>query len=832
LLSLTQNPLFHLDRSNLMALEKNYKPAEIEPRLDSFWQENNLYHFDRSGTGPVYSIDTPPPTVSGNLHLGHVYSYSHADFMARYQRMRGKRVYYPMGFDDNGLPTERLVEKRFGITAAGVGREAFIRKCLEVSEEAEKEYRALWQRLGLSIDWRYTYRTIDRAARRISQLSFLHLLRAGLAYRRAAPAIWCPECRTAVAQAELDDLERQTEFVTIPFILEDGKSLPVATTRPELLAACVAVFVHPADMRYMHLIGQEVITPYFAQRIPVIADAGADPEKGTGAVMCCTFGDQTDMAWWHKHHLPLIEAIDTGGKMTAVAGPLVGMSVGEARKEIKRRLDAAGLILERKATAQSVRVHERCDTPVEIVMSAQWFIRLLDRKERLLELGEQVRWHPEGMGGRYRAWVEGLSWDWALSRQRVFGVPFPVWICRACGAVTAAEEADLPLDPAAASPARPCACGGTDFAPDLDVMDTWATSALSPQIAGRWLEDKDLYSQVAPFSLRPQAHDIIRTWAFYTLLKSELHFAALPWRDVLISGWGLAGEGMAKISKSRGGGPAAPLEMIQRTSADALRYWAASTGPGKDAVINEEKIQMGLRLATKLWNVARFAEPFLTGQGMLERPADGLTAADCWILAELNAAIRAATAALETYEYAQAKSAAENFFWAGLADNYLEMAKQRLYSGEGPGYAAARFTIQTVLRGVVKLFATFLPYVTEAVYLELFAATEGCRSVHRSAWPEPEEFPAEEYALNAGRRLVAVLSAARRFKTERKIGLASALKRLQLGTLDPDLAELLRRAEADLISAARAEKVEILTTVDPDLTVLYADDRVTAAIEI
>jgi valyl-tRNA synthetase len=814
-----------------MALEKNYNPAEMEPRLQAFWQENGVYNFDREAEKPVYSIDTPPPTVSGNLHLGHVYSYSHPDFMARFHRMLGYNVYYPMGFDDNGLPTERLVEKRYGVTVAGVGRDAFIRRCLDVSAEAVKEYRALWERLGLSIDWRHTYRTIDAPARRIAQLSFLRLLQTGRAYRRSAPTIWCPECRTAVAQAELDDLERTTEFVILPFGLPNGEVLPIATTRPELLAACAAVFVHPEDTRYTGLVGQNVRVPFYGQPVKVIADGGADPQKGTGAVMCCTFGDQADMGWWHKHNLPLVEAIDRDGCMTSAAGPLVEMRVPAARKEIKRLLAEKNLILERTPSGQSVRVHERCDTPVEIVLSAQWFIRALDLKDRMLELGEEVNWHPDGMRGRYRAWVEGLSWDWAVSRQRAYGIPFPVWTCRACGAVIAAGEDELPVDPQERTPSQPCACGGMEFEPDPDVMDTWATSSLSPQIAGGWLEDPVLYQQVFPFSLRPQAHDIIRTWAFYTLLKSELHFGCVPWTDVLISGWGLAGEGMGKISKSKGGGPAAPLEMLQRYSADALRYWAASSSPGKDAIINEEKIQMGSRLVMKLWNAARFAERFLAGQEIFTRPPD-LSPADRWILSELQDLVIESSAALKNYEYAQAKSAIENFFWMALTDNYLEMAKQRLYAGAGAGFETARYALQTVLLTVVKLLAPFLPFICEAIYRELFAAAEGCISVHRSNWPTPDSGLRAAGASAFGERLIGVVTAVRRYKTEVKIGLASSIKRVQLATLDPNLAELLYDARPDLTSATRSEMIDVVARIEPGLIVLQEDQVLAIAIEV
>jgi valyl-tRNA synthetase len=377
-----------------MALPKHYHPNAVEPRLQSYWQEAGVYHFDPGAEGPVYSIDTDPPTVSGHLHLGHAYSYSHTDFMARFWRMNGFNVFYSMGYDDNGLPTERLVERRLGVTAIDVGRKAFIGKCLEVGVEEEKNYEALWQRLGLSIDWRYTYRTIDELSRRTSQLSFLDLYRKGLAYRREAPAIWCPECRTAIAQAELNDLERESEFVTLASCLEDGSTLPIATTRPELLPACVAVFVHPNDTRYQHLIGQRVKEPLFGQEVPLLADPKADPMKGTGAVMCCTFGDTTDVEWWYKHHLPLRIAIGHDGRLTREAGDSAGLTTREARSRIVETLEERGLVLARQPVTQSVRVHERCDTPIEYIVTQQWFVRVLDFKKELLEAGEQVTWHP------------------------------------------------------------------------------------------------------------------------------------------------------------------------------------------------------------------------------------------------------------------------------------------------------------------------------------------------------------------------------------------------------------------------------------------------------
>ncbi len=809
-----------------MPLSKHYKPEEVEPRLQAQWQEEGTYCFDPNADRPVYSIDTPPPTVSGYLHLGHVYSYSHADFMARYFRMNGYNVYYPMGFDDNGLPTERLVEKRLGIIAPQVGRKAFIEKCLQVSEEAEKDYRDLWQRLGLSIDWRYTYRTIGERSRRISQYSFIDLYRKDLAYRKRAPTIWCPECRTAIAQAELNDMDRSTEFVTLRFERSDGQPLPIATTRPELLAACVAVFVHPDDLRYKDLVGQQVTVALYEQRVPVLTDPAVDPQKGTGAVMCCTFGDQADVAWWYTHNLPLVEAVDRQGRMTSVTDALAGKPINYARREIKALLEEFGYLLERKPVEQSVRVHERCDTPVEYIVEQQWFVRLLDHKDELLEAGERIHWHPEHMRARYHAWVENLNWDWCISRQRYFGVPFPVWYCQQCGEIRIADPEELPVDPLVEQPTQPCEkCGSTNFFGEPDVMDTWATSSMSPQIVSEWLSNPDLYQHVFPMTLRPQAHEIIRTWAFYTIVKSIYHFDRLPWSDVFISGWGLAGEGMGKLSKSRGGGVMPPKEMIERYSADAVRYWAASTGPGKDAIISEEKIQLGSKFITKLWNVARFSEPFCKDfQPPQDLPA--LTPADRWILASLQALVGRVTGSMQVYEYATAKSEVETFFWRELADNYLEMAKQRLYTQEETERAGAQLALYLVLRTVLKLLAPFLPYVTETIYQSLFAGQAGePGSIHRERWPQTDERLKDAAALEVGEALIAAATAVRRYKSEHNLSLGAELECIQIQVEDETLAEAMRAAAPDLTSITRAKSLEVVDQLSAELNLLEANEK-------
>ncbi len=848
-----------------MSLPKRYQPSTIEPQLQTLWQASGLYHFDPEHAGPVYSIDTPPPTVSGHLHLGHVYSYSQTDFMARFWRMNGYHIFYPMGYDDNGLPTERLVEKRLGIRATQVGRHAFIEKCLQVSVEAEKDYEALWQRLGLSIDWRYTYRTIDDLARRTSQLSFIDLYRKGLAYRQQAPAIWCPECRTAIAEAELSDLDRESVFYTLAFRLENGETLPIATTRPELLAACVAVFVHPDDARFQNLVGRPVTVPLFDQKVPVMQDAGADPQKGTGAVMCCTFGDTADVQWWHTHHLPLVEAIGPDGRMTDAAGEWSGLKSGEARKQIVRALEEHGLLLGRQHIAQSVRVHERCDTPVEYIVTRQWFVRVLDFKRELLEAGEKIAWHPAHMQARYRDWIEGLKWDWCISRQRYFGVPFPVWYCDACGDVSLADEAQLPVDPFEREPASPCKCGGASFTPEPDVMDTWATSSLSPQIVGRWLADEKLYARVFPFSLRPQAHEIIRTWAFYTIAQAQHHFGVLPWKEVAISGWGLAPEGAGKISKSRGGGPIAPMAMIEKYSADAVRYWAASTSFGKDSIISEDKVQAGAKLVTKLWNVAQFSQRFLEGyaplhptlkrraervkgdespsmsllqQAFAHQPGDSspgeaaptLSFADRWILSRTQHLIWRVTALFRDYEYATAKSETEAFFWKDLADNYLEMAKLRLYEGTPDAREGARYTLYQVLLTVLKLFAPVLPYVTEEIYRRLFMQSERKESIHLSFWPAPDDTLEDEWIENVGEALIKAVTAVRRYKTEHGLALGAELACLQLATSDAKLAETLQDGIADIKSVTRAKQVEIVERLDSNLEAVKTEGAIGVAL--
>jgi len=815
-----------------MSLAKRYNPSTAEIKLQDRWSDMGINHFNPTETARVYAIDTPPATVSGYLHLGHVYSYSHADFFARFMRMQGYNVLYPMGYDDNGLPTERLVEQTLGIKATDVGREAFKGHCLRISEEAEQEYETLWKRLGLSIDWRFKYRTIDEYPRRISQLSFLDLYQKNLVYRRRAPAIWCPECRTAIAQAELDDLERDSEFVTLNFTLDAGKLLPISTTRPELLPACVAVFVHPEDERFRDLVGQEVLVPLFDHRVPLLADTLADPQKGTGAVMCCTFGDVTDVSWWHKYDLNLIEAITRDGKLTAAAGQFQGLTIVEARSRIKQVLTDQGLLLKREPSTQSVRVHERCDSPVEYIVTRQWFVRILDFKQQFIELGEQVQWFPAHMKNRYRRWVQNLNWDWCISRQRYYGVTFPLWYCDACGEVILAREEDLPLDPAEQQPGRPCSCGHTSFSPETDVMDTWATSSLTPPLVSHWLKESGFDGEkFTPVALRPQAHEIIRTWAFYSIVKAYHHFGQLPWTAAAISGWGLNPKRSGKISKSKGGGPVAPQEMIERYSADAARYWAASTGLGKDAIVSEERIQAGAKLVNKLWNVARFSQRFLNDYE-LEDGLPDLSLADRWILSKSQQLINQVTATLANYEYATAKSYIELFFWNDLANNYLEMAKKRLYDGDDELHVGSKFTLYHVVLTTIKLLAPFLPHITEEIFLGMYATGTKTSSIHRSSWPVVDPRLIDVDSALGGEVLVQIATAVRRYKSEAGLSLGANLTGLYLVTSNIKLVDQLKSAESDIMSVTRAGSVIIQDVFSSDWQQIESDGPVSVGLRL
>lgn len=833
-----------------MSFPNQYDPAAIEPRLQAAWAAAQLFAFDPADPRPIFAIDTPPPTVSGEIHIGHVYSYVQAEAMIRFWRMQGHNVFYPFGFDDNGLPTERFVERVRGIRARDVGRAAFVQACLEISAEVETRFEQFWQRLGMSVDWRQRYSSIDPLARRTSQWSFIDLHRKGRIYREQAPNPWCIECETAVAQAEMEDVERETTFYDLQFTIEDSRlsscgnglkspienrksSIVIATTRPELLPACVAVFVHPDDKRFNGLIGQQALVPLFERPVPILGDAAVDPAKGSGAVMCCTFGDATDVRWWREHRLPLIALLGRQGRLSAVAGPYAGLTLREARARLLDDLRAAGLLLHEQRAAQSVRVHERCGTPLEILETRQWFVRVLDAKAELLAAGRQIEWRPAYMQARYEHWVQNLGWDWCISRQRFFGVPFPAWHCASCGETVLADETQLPVDPLSDAPPRACSCGNGDLRADEDVMDTWATSSLSPQIAARLLDEPALYERLFPMQLRPQAHDIVRTWAFYTIAKSYFHFGQIPWQTLMISGHALAASGQ-KVSKSKSNASVTPIALIERYGADAVRYWACRASLGTDQPLNEETMRQGRRLATKLWNAARFvqmagSERRGQGTGDREQPeqeaggfvqeaerdvpvAAWLLPTDRALLSWLQTTIEEATARWKLYDYAGGLELAERFFWGTFCDQYLELAKGRLYDGSPAEQASARQAIGVAFEAILRLLAPVLPHITDELYRQLFPERG---ALHTAAWPAARPELRDPAAEQVGAALVALAGAVRRHKSAQGRSLGATLPGLRITVADKTLRAELELAAPDIRSVTRAARLTWAATPGP-----------------
>jgi len=819
----------------------------LEAAWTARWESQGTYRFDRDRPREeVYAIDTPPPTVSGSLHLGSVFSYTHPDVLARFQRMRGRAVFYPMGWDDNGLPTERRVEDHFGVRCdpslpydpaftlpatreagkVAVSRPSFVELCLRLTTQDEQAFEAIWRRLGLSVDWRLTYTTIGPVARRASQRGFLRLLAKGEAYQAQAPTLWDVTFRTAVAQAELEDRELPGAAHRIRFAGPGGVAagaVEVETTRPELLPACVALVAHPDDRRWAGLVGRTVATPLFGVRVPVLAHRLADPTRGTGLAMVCTFGDTTDVTWWRELRLPVRSIVTRDGRIqpTPPAGvpdgdawaELAGTTVAEARRRIVALLRASGdLVGEPRPIVHAVKFYEKGERPLEIVTSRQWFIRLLDHRERLLELGRALAWIPPFMRARYEHWVSGLNSDWLISRQRFFGVPVPLWYPVTAGGevdhdnpIVPAEER-LPVDPSSDVPdghrpeqrGRP---GG--FVADPDVMDTWATSSLSPQIAGGWEDDPELFARVFPMDLRPQGPEIIRTWLFYTVVRSSFEHDTLPWRAAAISGWVLDPD-RKKMSKSKGN-VVTPADLLERYGADAVRYWAARGRPGTDTAVDEAQMRVGRRLAVKLLNASRFVLGLPTEPG--GEAGDAAAPLDLAMLAGLDAVAAEATASLEAADWTQALQRTEAFFWT-FCDDYLELVKDRAYGGFGA--ASARAALATALDVLLRLLAPYLPFATEEVWSWW---RDG--SVHLAPWPDrvPAGRGADPLPLEAAGL---VLGAVRRAKSEARLPLRTPVARVVVaGT--PERLAAVRAAEADLRAAGRVAAVEYRERDDPPL---------------
>jgi valyl-tRNA synthetase len=870
-----------LSRFNPDSVPSQFESKEAEEKWAKVWEDASTYGYAEESTAPTYVIDTPPPTVSGSLHVGHVFSYTQTDVIARFQRMRGRNVFYPMGWDDNGLPTERRVQNYFhvrcepGAEAFDVStleqaddatrklpprklqRGAFIDLCVKLTAEDEKAFKALWQRLGLSVDWSQEYSTISEHSRRIAQLSFLDLFAKKHVYTLEAPTMWDVDFKTAVAQAEVEDRPMKGAFHKIRFAVEGGGDFIIATTRPELLAACVGVATHPDDARYKGLIGKNAITPLFRAPVPIFASPLVDPEKGTGILMVCTFGDATDVQWWREEKLPLRQTIGRDGRMAqvefgtegfpskdpaaanAVYATILGKSMSESRRltvEALRdpngsadRNGAAPLVAEPEPLEHAVKFYEKGDRPLEFVSSRQWFVRLLDQRDKLIEMGDAMEWHPDFMRLRFKNWTENLQIDWCVSRQRYFGVPFPVWYRVSPTGATdfdspmVPDASRLPVDPTVDVPqgfteAQRDQPGG--FTADPDVFDTWFTSSLSPQIASGWTSNPARHKKLFPMDVRPQSHEIIRTWAFYTIAKAWLHEGTIPWKRVAISGWVLDPD-RKKMSKSKGN-VVTPMHLLEQYGSDAVRYWSLAARLGVDTAFDEKVLKVGRRLVVKVYNATRYVLGQEAPEGPITHPLD------LGFLHQLQATIETATAALEAMDYAGALDTIERFFWDSFTDSYLELAKGRARSESDPaGRASAVATLRQGLSVLLRLLAPYLPYVTEEAWSWDFAG-EKKSSVHRSPWPATSELAslgtprehAEVYTLAKG-----ALGAINRAKTLAGGTVGRHVESLTIAA-PQNVLDLFAKAEADILSATRVlalKKVAVAAGPEFDLADLVKE---------
>jgi valyl-tRNA synthetase len=824
------------------------KPAldGVEDKWGNSWVQNKTFAFDKTSSKEnVYSIDTPPPTVSGSLHVGHVFSYTHTDLIARYQRMTGKKVFYPIGWDDNGLPTERRVQNYFGVRCEPtlaydanfvapsqpsekqipISRKNFVELCEKLTLEDEKVFESLFQTLGLSIDWNYTYQTIDKRARTVSQRAFLRNLKRGEAYQAEAPTLWDVTFRTAVAQAELEDRERPGAFHKIGFKKQNGESVYIETTRPELLPSCVALVANPDDARYKELFGKTVTTPLFDVEVPVVAHQLADPEKGSGIAMICTFGDLTDVIWWREFDLPTRGLIGWDGRIVAenpdwlttdkarqTFEKIVGKTSHTAREVLVAELKESGdLVGDPKPITHAVKFFEKGDKPLEIVTTRQWYIRNGGRDQelrtKLLKRGSEINWHPEYMKVRYENWVEGLNGDWLISRQRFFGVPLPLWYKLDADGnpdyeqIIIPEENQLPIDPQSEAPV------GFDesqrnkpngFIGDPDVMDTWATSSLTPQIAASWELDTKLFNLVFPMDLRPQSHEIIRTWLFSTVVRSHLEENSLPWKNASISGWILDPD-RKKMSKSKGN-VVTPIDLLEEYGSDAVRYWAAMGRPGTDTAFDTGQMKIGKRLAIKLLNASKFS---LSLNATLNS-ADVTQTVDHALLNKLAQVAETATTSFEKYDYTRALEVAETFFWA-FTDDYVELVKERTYGNQGEESAnSARAALGITTHTLLKLFAPFIPFVTEEVWSWW---QEG--SIHLQSWPKSSEIITNKsVGIDALNNVTWILSEIRKVKTENKQSMKAEVKTLEIWA-KADVINQVKDAQRDLVAAGNIKDLKL-----------------------
>ncbi len=785
-----------------MELPKNYNAEESEKKWLEFWEKEKIYAFDPEGKAEIYSIDTPPPTVSGKMHLGHSFSYSQQDFVARFQRMLGKNIFYPFGVDDNGLATERMIEKMKNVKGQFMPRQEFVKLCYTTVEEIRSDFVKDWKRIGVSADFDIFYSTINEHSQKISQRSFIDLYGKGRIYKKRAPFVWCPECQTAIAQVEMKDSERDSRLVYMKFDTTLNEQITIATTRPELLPACVAVHIHPDDKRFKKFIGAKAKIPFSSREVKIEANNDVDMEFGSGIVYHCTFGDMDDVKWMEEFNIEPIEILNKDGTLNEKAGKFKGLHVKKAREAVIQALEDEKRIAKIEPIRHVVNVHERCETDIEILTTDQWFIKYLDLKEDFINYGRKIKFYPEHMRSRYENWILGLKWDWNISRQRHFGVPIPVWFCKKCSEILVADEKQLPVDPLVDKPLHKCKCGSSEFVGEKDVLDTWATSSLTPDIAIELFRDRPIFKKLHPMSLRPQAHDIITFWLFNTVVKSYFHRKNVPWHNVMISGWALDPHGK-KMSKSKGN-VIDPINMIKKYSADSLRFWAAGSRLGDDLPFMEKDLVTGNKFITKIWNASKFAFMHLADYNG-EEPAK-LEMMDKWILSKISKVSKASTENFINYEYSHTKLETETFFWHTFCDNYLEIIKGRMYNADQRGKEAkmsAQYGLYHALLAIVKLMAPIMPFITEELYQLYYKKHEKTKSIHLTKWPNLDLN--DEHAEHVGDFAVNVVEFVRKKKSEKNVSLQTPVKKLTLTAKieEKDFDEV----EMDIKAATSAEFV-------------------------
>ncbi len=757
-----------------MELERKPDFKKIEEKWQKWWEKEKIYKFNPKSKSEIYSIDTPPPYASADhMHMGHALNYTQFEIISRYKRMRNFNVYFPPCFDNNGLPTEKYVEEKYKISKTDMSRAKFRKLCRKEASKVEEKYiKQFFKALGHAYDWDLLYTTIGPEAQKVAQTSFVDLYEKGYAYRAKEPVLWCTFHQTALAQAEVEDAKRKTKLNWVYFELENGKKIEIATTRPEFLPSCVAVFVNPADKRFEHLIGKKIKVPLFNYWVPIMTDKEVDMEFGSGAMMVCTFGDNADLEKWRKYKLPLKICLNKDGKLNKNAGKYEGLYLNQAKKAIIEDLDGFGLLIKQDDIEQTVGVCWRCNRPIEFLPTKQWFIKTLAFKKELIKQGKKIKWYPAFYRKRFEDWTNNLGWDWIISRQRYYGVPMPIWYCKKCSKEYVADKSILPIDPFEVKPDKKCSCGSTQFDPEKDVFDTWMTSSMSPEIASRWLTKPKQFNKIMPMSLRPQSHDIIRTWAFYTILKSHLHFKDIPWKELVISNYVLdpKGKGMSKSKNN-----AIWLDDLLKTyNADSIRYWVATVSLGKDMPFKEKDIIRGSKILIKLWNSSRFISMNL--KNITEKPK--LELADKWILSRLAETTKNYLKYFDKYEISQARREVEDFFYSEFCDFYLEMIKYRIYGEDKKSKEAAQWTLNKTLFDILQMFAPFIPHATEEIYQTLYKKSIKTKSIHLTKFST--DLQIDKNAIALGKQACNLISEIRKHKQDNNMSLGKELDKYKI----------------------------------------------------